>query len=539
MDRHRPSLTGIRSAVSSAAPPTLALAFLGALVVWPIVAILVRSLGGVGVERLAEIMGRDAVWGVVGFTVFQAALSTGLTLALGFPVAVGLARYELPGRQVIRSPLRLPLVLPTVVVASAFRAAFGAFGAFEQSLLAILAAHVFFNLAVVVRVLGGAWARIDARQVDAARVLGASSWQAFRRVTLPVLRAPLAASGTIVFLFCFTSYGVILVLGGPTRATLETEIQRYAVFRQEFDVAAVLALLQMLVVAVLAVAGGRLQRRVPSGGLSSQRMLRRRRLPIDSWSSRAIVGLVSIIVGVVIVVPIAALVERSLRVGDGHGFDHFARLVQRSDVLPVSPARALLHSLVFALVAAVIATVCALVSARSIARGGRLGRLVGLISLVPLGVSAVTLGFGYLVGFARFDLRRSLWLIPAAHAVIGLPFVLATILPAIMSIPERLRQAAATLGASPREVTRRIERPIVRRALVNGAGSAVAVSVGEFGATSFLARGASGFTAPLAVFRLLSRPGDTLRGQALALSVIIGLIVGSLAFVLDRVGETE
>ena len=194
MDRHRPSLTGIRSAVSSAAPPTLALAFLGALVVWPIVAILVRSLGGVGVERLAEIMGRDAVWGVVGFTVFQAALSTGLTLALGFPVALGLARYELPGRQVIRSLVVVPFVLPTVVVASAFRAAFGAFGAFEQSLLAILAAHVFFNLAVVVRVLGGAWARIDARQVDAARVLGAASWQPFRRVTVPLLRAPLAAS---------------------------------------------------------------------------------------------------------------------------------------------------------------------------------------------------------------------------------------------------------------------------------------------------------------------------------------------------------
>ncbi|MDA3038514.1 MAG: iron ABC transporter permease [Actinomycetota bacterium] len=535
MDRHRPSLTGIRSA----APPTLALAFLGALVVWPIVAILVRSLGGVGSPRLAEILGRDAVWSVAGFTVFQAALSTVMTLALGFPVALGLARYELPGRRLIRSLVVVPFVLPTVVVAASFRAVFGAFGVFEQSLFAILAAHVFFNLAVVVRVLGGAWSRIDARQADAARVLGASSWQTFRRVTFPVLRGPLAASATIVFLFCFTSYGVILMLGGPTRATLETEIQRYAVFRQEFDVAAVLALLQMCVVALLAIAAGRWQRRAPAAGLSSARTLRRRRLPIDSGPSRVLGVMVLVIVGVVIVLPMVALVERSLRVGDGHGFDHFVRLAERSDVLPVSPLRALLHSLAFASVAAAIAVACAVVTARSIARGGRLGRLVGLVSLVPLGVSAVTLGFGYLVGFARFDLRRSLWLIPAAHAVIGLPFVLATIMPAITSIPERLRQAAAGLGASPREVTRRIERPIVRRAVLSGAGFAVAVSVGEFGATSFLARGASGFTAPLAVFRLLSRPGDTLRGQALALSVIIGLIVGSLALVLDRVGEAE
>ncbi len=535
MDRHRSALNNLRSA----APPTLALVFLGALVVWPIVAILLRSLGGVGLGRLTDILGRQAVWSVVGFTVGQAALSMVLTLAIGLPVALGLARYELPGRQVIRSLVVVPFVLPTVVVAAAFRAVFGVFGVFEQSLFAILSAHVFFNLAVVVRVVGGAWARIDARQTDAARVLGASGWQAFRRVTLPMLRGPIAASGTLVFLFCFTSYGVILMLGGPTRATLETEIQRYAVFRQEFDVAGVLALLQMIVVALLAIVGGRLQRRIPTGGLVSQQALRRRRLPIDSGSRGVFTALVLVIVTVVIVVPMAALVERSLRVGDGHGFDHFARLMERSDVLPVSPARALLHSLSFALAAAVIAVVCAVVTARSIAHGGRLGRLVGLISLVPLGVSAVTLGFGYLVGFARFDLRRSLWLIPAAHAVIGLPFVLATILPAITSIPERLRNAAASLGASPREVVRRIERPIVRRAMLNGAGFAVAVSVGEFGATSFLARGSSGFTAPLAVFRLLSRPGDTLRGQALALSVVIGLIVGSLAFVLDRVGDAE
>lgn len=162
-----------------------------------------------------------------------------------------------------------------------------------------------------------------------------------------------------------------------------------------------------------------------------------------------------------------------------------------------------------------------------------MGRVLEAVALLPLGVSAVTLGFGYLLGFTLFDLRRSIWLIPTSHAVIGLPFVLAAVVPALRSINPRVREAAATLGATPAMVRRTVDWPLVRRALATGAGFAAAVSVGEFGATSFLARGDESFTAPLAIFRLLSNPGQQLRGQALALSVVLGLVVAMLAAVIE------
>lgn len=531
MDRDRSSLRRGQLPFRTA-QASLALAFLVVMVVWPLVAILQRSLAGVGATRIAEILSRPAVWKVVGFTIQQAALSVAATLAVGLPIAHGLARYEFRGRAVVRAAVVVPFVLPTVVVAAAFRSLADRLGGFQPSLSAVIAAHVFFNVAVVVRVVGGAWARLDPRQLDAARALGASPFQAFRRVTLPSIAPAVFASTALVFLFCFTSYGVILVLGGPTRATLETEIQRYAVFRQEFDVAAVLAVVQMAVVAMLALAGARFQRGVGAGrGRDAPRQRP------DTLRRRATVAAVVALVLVVVVSPVAALVETSLRSGGGYGLANYVRLTEANEALPIPPARALLNSLGFAAFAAVVASGCALVVARSIAAGGRIGRVTALISLIPLGVSAVTLGFGYLVGFSRFDLRRSVWLIPLAHAVVGLPFVLASVVPALRSIPDRLRQVAATLGASPAQVTRRVERPIIRKALWSGAGFAFAVSVGEFGATSFLARGPSGFTAPLAVFRLLGRPGDILRGQAMALSVVIGLIVGLVALVLERRGD--
>ena len=181
-----------------------------------------------------------------------------------------------------------------------------------------------------------------------------------------------------------------------------------------------------------------------------------------------------------------------------------------------------------------VALVVGVSASIAVTAGGRLGRVLEAMTFVPLGVSAVTLGFGYLVGFAAFDLRQSIWLVPLAHAVVGLPFVVAAMVPTIRSIGPRVREAAGVLGASPTVVWRTIDWPIARRAAFTGAGFAAAVSLGEFGATSFLARGEASFTAPLAIFRLLSTPGAAFRGQALALSVVVGLLVALLAAVLER-----
>lgn len=500
--------------------------FIAAMVVWPLVAVLRRSLTGVGPARVVDILTRSSTDDVVVFTVMQAFVSTAMTLIIGLPVAYVVAKLAFPGRSVLRAAVIVPFVLPTVVVAAAIRTTIDAA---DASLFAIIYAHVFFNLAVVVRVVGGYWSQLDSRQVEAARMLGASPWRAWRTITVRQLRPVLFGSGLLVFLFCFTSYGVIRVLGGVRIATVETEIHRYAIARAEFDVAAVLAALQLVVVLTLAWLSARFQRRYTVVGNRRRRLER----PNTALDRLLIVGSVVIVVAIQ-GLPVVAMVGQSLRVGDRFGLDHYRGLFERVDVLPVSAAEAVGNSMLFAVGATVVAVGVGLAAAVAIHRGDRLGRLLEAFALVPLGVSAVTLGFGYLVAFTVLDLRESIWLVPVAHAVVGLPFVIAATVPALRSIGRRIREAAAVLGASPAMVWRTVDWPVARRGMLTGAGFAAAVSLGEFGATSFLARGEDSFTAPLAIFRLLSTPGQQLRGQALALSVVLGLMVAVLAAVVER-----
>ena len=165
------------------------------------------------------------------FTIWQAAASTLLTLVAGLPLAWAIGRFRFRGRSLARALVLVPFVLPTVVVAAAFLEVLP--DDYEGGIWAILAAHVFFNVAVVTRIVGGAWATIDPASGEAATVLGAGPWRRLREVTLPQLAPALSASAALTFLFCFTSFGVILILGGPARATLETEIYNRAA--RQFD----------------------------------------------------------------------------------------------------------------------------------------------------------------------------------------------------------------------------------------------------------------------------------------------------------------
>lgn len=521
----RRALSGAVTVVAAVVP----IAFLGLLVAWPLAAVFQRSLAGVGLTEAVAVVARPSILRVLWFTVWQAALSAAITLLLGLPVAHVVARYRFRGRAALRALVVVPFVLPTVVVAAAMGSVFDLLApGLDRSLAAVLAAHVFFNLAVVVRVVGGYWAGLDRRQVEAAMILGASPARAWRSITLRQLVPVLSGSFLLVFLFCFTSFGVIRVLGGLRRATIETEIYRYAIARQEFDVAAVLAALQIAVVLALAAGTARFQRHHTTSRRGASTAL-----PVVGPARRAHVALVLGVVAVVIGLPVLVMVEQSLRIGTGYGFDHYRALTERIDLLPLPALVALGNSLVFAAVAGAVASLVGLVAAVIITRGGPVGRSLEVVALLPLGVSAVTLGFGYLVGLTLFDLRRSVVLVPLAHAVVGLPFVLASVVPALRSVDPRVREAAAVLGASPLTVRRTVDWPLARRSLATGAGFAAAVSIGEFGATSFLGRGEDTFTAPLAIFRLLSNPGEAVRGQALALSVVVGAMVAVVAAIIE------
>ena len=523
--------------------------FMALFFVWPIGGVIARGLGGTGPAAvLGDVLGSASQRSVIWFTVWQAAVSTALTVAVALPAAGAMARLRFRGQRLVRALATVPFVLPTVVVAAAFEGLFDRFGlagggavSLRHTVWAILLAHVFFNYAVVLRTVGAHWAALDARVEDQARVLGASRLEVFRRVVLPRLSPSIAAASAIVFLFSFTSFGVVLVLGGPTRATIETEIYRYAVVRLDLATAAGLAVVQLVaVMALVAVSNALERRRAVAEPVSSPAAAPRRRGP----GLVANLGLMAVILGL----PVAVLVERSLAAGRGGGYTlrNYTAMTDRVNLLPDTALAALGNSLMFAAPAAALALAVGGAATLVVVRAGRgtsrrIGRVFDIGLTLPLGTSAVTVGLGFLLVLNRppIDIRTSLLVVPIAHAVVGIPFVVRTLVPMLRTVNPRTREAASVLGASPRRVRREVDLRVAARGVAVGAGFAFAVSLGEFGATSFIPRRPETLTAPLALFRLLGTPGEVLRGQAMALAVALMALTAVAVFVMDLWGDTR
>jgi thiamine transport system permease protein len=539
VDRHRAAVIPSRPARAFLA--LVPVAFLAVFFVYPVVSIVGRGLAPdwrLDLEPIGRVATDASLRNIAWFTVWQATLSTLLTVAIALPGAYVLARYEFRGRHVVRALVTIPFVLPTVVVGSAFVSLLGSGGALaglglDQTVWAILIAHVFFNYAVVVRTVGGLWAHLDPHQEEAARMLGASRWRAFRAVTLPALRPAIAASSAIVFLFTFTSFGVILILGGSRYSTLETEIYRQTAQFLNLPLAAALTIVQLVAIIVLLIVTGWIEGRrgVALRLRAAEETARRPR----TAGARGFLGANLLAMALLLGLPLLVLVERSIHPPGGYGLDFYRALgeVHAGSTLFVAPIDAIANSLRFAAIATLIAVIVggcgafALASARS--RG-----LDTFLSL-PLGVSAVTVGFGFLIALdhAPFDFRGSSYLIPIAQALVAIPFVVRTMTPVLRAIDPRLREAAATLGASPARVWREVDLPIVARAALVAAGFAFAISLGEFGATLFIVR-PDYPTLPVVVFRLLGQPGAQNFGGAMAASVILMGLTGLAILGIER-----
>jgi thiamine transport system permease protein len=523
VDRRRRALSpGQRAA--RAATVAIPVAFLAVFFAWPLVAILERSLVADGTLDVPwDVLTAESTREIAWFTLWQATVSTILTLLGGLPLAWALSRFSFPGRSLVEALVLVPFVLPTVVVATAFVALLP--DGMEHSVWAILLAHVFFNVAVVVRIVGSYWAALDRRLWEAAVTLGAGPGQRQLRLTLPLLAPALASAASIAVLFCFTSFGVILVLGGIRYATLETEIYNQAARLFDLRTAAALALIQLAAVAAVVIVSGVLERRLGGG--------RRRggRAPHPVRGERLAVGAV---VGVSLLraLPPAALVVRSLQVSGGYGLRHFGSLFDTTPALLVTPWHAVVNSLLFATAATAIALGVGVPAALAIARGSR-GLDVTL--MLPLGASAAMLGFGFLLAFGDppLDIRSSLVIVPLAQALVATPFVVRSLVPALRARDPRLPEAAAVLGATPAQVRREIELPLVARPLAVAAGLAFAVALGEFGATVFVFR-ADWPTVPVAIVRFLGRPGEDNVGTAMALCVVLMALVTVVALVSQR-----
>lgn len=519
----------------------LPLVFMAVFFAWPVVAILRRGL--LDADGAFDPVGTLRLWwspevgSLLAFTVGQAAASTALTLACGMPIAWLLARVDIPGRTLLRVLVTVPFVLPTVVVGVAFRLLLSdgspfAWTGLDGTVWAILIAHAFFNVAVVARTVGGVWAHLDPRAEQAARTLGASRARAFATVTLPTLAPAIASAAAVVFLFCATSFGVVLVLGGTKYRTLETEIYLQTVQVFDLRMAAALSILQMLAVAAALAVGAVARRRRQNAMTLSPSAVTAVRPTGWGWLP---VGGVLALIAVLLLTPPAVLVLRSVRV-DGRWTWSAYRLLG-TVMEGARPIDAAVTSLRVATDAAVIALVLGLLAAVALSRArGRGAAIADGLMMLPLGVSAVTVGFGLLItmGSLPGDLRSSPVLLSVAQALVALPLVVRTLLPALQAIDPRLRQAAGVLGAPPLRVWWSVDLPLIGRSLAAAAGFAFVVTLGEFGASSFLAR-PDNPTLPVMIGKLISRPGVDNLTAALACSVLLALVTAAVVVFIETV----
>ena len=526
------------------------LAFVALFLVYPLEGIVQQSFFGengslAGLKPLVEdTYFLERAW----FSLWEAAVSTVLTLLVALPCAWAIARHEFRGKSLLVAIITVPFVMPTIVVAVAFTALLGPQGAVNSVLRGlpgvggtpvdlmntiwiILLAHVFYNFGVVARIVAASWSGIDSRVDDAAAMLGAGPVRRFVTVTLPLLRTPILAAASLVFLFCFTSFGVILVLGGPQYNTVETEIYRETIFQFRLPVAAALAICQLVFTFVVMWAYTWLQQGAASGGIHDAP----RRSP--PARERWLTGLVAMAMALIVLLPVGALVERSFHAAGGYTLEYYRLLGQnlQNQAIFVEPLPAIGHSVGFAALTVLFAVPLGTLAAYGSVRAGRRSHWVESAVLLPLGASAVTLALGFIVTFdkAPLNLRGTWWLLVIAYTLVAFPFVMRTVLAQLRGMDEHVREAARMLGAGPLRVFLEVDLPLTWRSMAAGAVFAFAIAMGEFGATLLLTR-PEWATMPVAIYRLLGRPGDVNYGQSLAMSsILMGVTV--VAFVLiDR-----
>ena len=484
---------------------------------------------------------------VIGFTIAQALASTALTLAIGLPGAYVFAKYDFPGKRVIKAVLTVPFVMPSVMVALGFILLFGRSG-FITGLIGhdlgilyswkgILLAHAFYNFPIVVRMVSALWQRINPHYEEAAMALGARGWRLFWRVTLPMLSPAIFASAMLTFVFCFLSFSIPLIIGGYRYATIEVDIFTSIMTLLDFRTGSALAVIQI----TLSIAFMYLYLRSLDAYArrEEQRIMQRpRRMSLSELASLG--GLLLIIyalfVFVFIVSPLLAVLYDSLHFNGQWSIENYRRIfsAEYNPMFGASTLDAIRNSLTFGFATVFLSLLVALPIAYAMHRWNFRGkRLLDVLATLPLASSAITLGLGYIRVFSGTALYYTPWLLIAAYTIISYPFVLRAVSASLKKIRPNLWEAALSLGAKEWKAFLKVELPLALGGLIVGAIFAFAMSIAELGATYMLAK-PEYTTMTLAVYKFL---GARQFGSASALSVLLMLISTAGFLLIERTGE--
>ncbi len=509
----------MKPSVSSYALALPLLLALGALLVYPIARLLSNT-------PLLEVWTDSYLWGRLGWTLLQALISTGLTALLGGSAGLVFARFEFQGRGILEALLGLPFVVPVIVAGIGFLTLFGSRGwvyNLSDTPYLMLLANLFYNYGIVVRSVSSAVSDMDRDLEGAARLEGASSFQVLRFVTLPFALPALYSSAGLVFLYCFASFGVPLLLAPPQYATLEVEIYA-AVQRLDLGTAGALTVAQLVVAGAATLLYTGAQRRASGLALTGSPSRVRSRGLSRVWLALHVIFALTLTLA-----PLIAVLWRSVQSASGTlTFAYYLALFETGNGIYSSDlGLAVFNNLRFAVLALLIAVPLGVTHAFAVWQTR--SRLLDALSLLPLMVSATLLGVAYIVTFSAQT--SSLWLLIAAYALTAYPFITRATLTALRALEPGTLEAARVDGAGGWALLRLVTLPIIAPALRVGVAFAFAVIVGEFGATLILQR-PEWATLTTLILAKLSRPAGL--GAASALSSVLLVLTATGFWLIGR-----
>jgi len=513
---------------------------------------------GFTLEYISSIFYDASIVSSIVFSFWEALISVFLSLLIGIPVAYIITKYDFKGKNALVSIMMVPFILPGVVVAYAILTLYGVNGYFTQlmrnffgfeiilgqGLPGIFIAHVFYNAPLAALIISSLWKRIDPELEYAADVLGSGGIDKFFRLTLPLISPGILSASLIIFIFCFTSFEIILILGGAIYRTMEVEIYTLYLAFFDFHRAAALSLLQLFIISLVTFMYLRVLERVTEVRKIGRSEIMEVKNFISSYKDllnpkKILILLYLVFFSLFMILPIVIIFISSIidpitkRISPMGWITLFSWTY--NTFLGAPPIIAPINTLMYSIIASALVFIISMISARFLYDKKHISIIYGVLIFIPVATSRITLGLGMI---STFGLSGILFIDPRpliiiAHTIIAYPFATRTVLNGYSKIDPDLIDISDILGASKLIRFIKVELPLLKPSLATSLVLAFAISAGEFAATNLLYR-SSYATLTVFLYLMIGARKFLAAGAAAAL---LSLITFVAFFVITRMGE--
>ena len=508
----------------------------------PLLSVFSRAFKG-GPEVFLSVLKDPYTWRLLLFSLYEAFLSALISVVLALPFSVFFSKYTFFGRKAILTSSDAAFALPAILCVIGFVVFYGNNGILNSLLLSfsltdksikflysfpsVIFAHVYLNFPIAFSLITSALSSLDEKEEMASRLLGKGKLYTFLRITLPKVKGTIISAFTLIFLFCFPSFLIVMSLGGsPKYYTMEAEIYRRTYTDVNTVSSSSLALFSFLVMSLLLLFSG--YGREEKRASRSNRVIKKTK----GWKKLEAFFL-SFLIILFLAPPLLSIAYRAFFTKDGtFTLKAWFDIAKKAPTGAGTGLEAIFNSLLVALTSSFVSV--SLSTAISISAVRRNSKFIPLLTSLPMAAGSVSLGLGFSflsVALPHKSTVLSYILVITAHLVVVMPFCVRTIMPGAKRIPERLTLASMCLGKGKMYSYSKVEKPMLKNYRRRAFAFSFALSLGEVNATMALAEGKV-TTLPILIYKMINQ--YNYQGAS-----ALALILLTVAIVVFCIGEKE